>query len=364
MTTEAAVAVETPAQPNPAVFEPVTSEVKTDAEREYFKSRGASADALFKAPEPKPVEKPVTEATAPEKAVEPADGLDDDEISVNADGRVYSKKTGHFVPKSAFLRVKGELKDRDAAIAAKSAEAQKLRDDLIQARERLEVYHELAPATEKTVEKPADAEPDPQTDIFAWVKWAKGQLDALHGKTTKTEEQIAKEREKASLQSFWSSDVAKFQQTNTDFADAVNYGIAVRHKMLEAVGVKDQAVRQQRVLKEISDLVRETAEESKTNPQASIAAKLYEAAKALGYTKKATETKKDDNADALKEIARLSEAQAASQTLGKGGGSPVAEALTREKYSDMPDGQASEARRAYIAKYGRSAWHEFISGRR
>ena len=86
MSTEAAVVTsDAPSQPNPAVFEPVASETKTDAERDYFKSRGEKADGLFsKAPEAKSIEAKATT----EKSSVVADVGEDGEIIVEDGGTV------------------------------------------------------------------------------------------------------------------------------------------------------------------------------------------------------------------------------------------------------------------------------------
>ena len=338
----------------PPAFEPAVSETKTDAERDYFKSRGEKGEGLFKAPDAKPAEKaPATNGNG--KAEIATDVAGDGEIIVEADGTLREQKTGRFVPKSAFLRVKDEAKTAKVEAAA-------LRESLIQARERLNILTEVLPKGE---EKPATkteavAEPDPEQDIFAWVKWAKSQLSELSGKVTKTADESAKDRERGALQSFFASDVASFTKDNADFADALKFAMDARHKMHEALGVTDAAQRQALVVSEIHGLVKESHAS-----KASVADKLYKVAKALGYTRKETVYPgKDKSAEALAEIERINTAQKTNKTLGNGGGGGVAEAATREKLAGMSDNDYSSARTSYIAKNGRQAWNDFLSGKR
>jgi hypothetical protein len=327
----------------------------TDGERDYFKSRGEKSDNLFTDASKKIEAKapPVTNGKAETTPV--ADAMDDGEIIVEADGAIRDQKTGRFVPKSAFLRVKEEAKTA-------KGEAQTLRGNLIQARERLSILTEVLPKGEEqkaAVKAAPAAEPDPEQDIFAWVKWAKSQLSDLSGKVSKTAEDTQKERDRSNLQSFFTSDVASFSKENADFTDALNYGISARHKMLEAAGVTDEARRQGMVLSEIHDLIRESH-----GQKASVAKKLYGIAQALGYQKKAGAPGKDQSAEALAEIERINAAQKTNKTLGNGGGGAIGEAVTREKLSNMSDNDYSSARTAYIAKNGRAAWSDFLAGKR
>lgn len=358
MSTEAAIVnpTDTSSAP-PAAFEPVISETKTDAERDYFKSRGEKSEGLFSpAPGKTPDAKaPATNGNGKHEPEAAGDAMEDGEITINAEGKAIDTKTGRFVPRSAFLRVKDEAKTA-------KGEAQTLRENLIQARERLSILTEVLPKGEekKAVTKPEDApEPDPEQDIFAHNKWLRDQALSLKAELAAMRGETNKDRERTNLQQFFQSDVAKFTKDNADFTDALNHGIQVRHKMLEAVGVADEAQRQKMVLGEIHDLIKESHGQNK-----SVAEKLYNAAKALGYTKKASAQDADKSTEALAEIERINTAQKSNKTLGNGSGGGVAVVATVEKYTSMGESEGSAFRSAFIAKNGSAAWRDFIAGRR
>lgn len=341
----------------PPAFEPAVSEVKTDAERDYFKSRGEKGEGLFREPTKKvevPAAKVVANGNDPDTPTA-GDAMEDGEITINAEGKAIDTKTGRFVPRSAFLRVKDEAKTA-------KGEAQTLRENLVQARERLAILTEVLPkGEEKAAAKIEEApEPDLESDIFAHNKWLRDKAVKLEAALAEMRGETQKDREQKSLQSFFTSDVAAFQKDNADFSDALAYGIVTRNKMLEAAGVADEATRQKMVLSEIHDLIRESH-----GQKASVAKKLYGIAQALGYTKKApVDQGKDKSAEALAEIERINAAQKTNKTLGNGSGGAVGAAVSREKYADMSDSEGSAFRAAYIEKNGRAAWSDFVAGKR
>lgn len=328
----------------------------TEGERLYFKSGGTDTSGL-KLPGTAPAAPAKTEAKAP--AAEPTsdDPAVDGEINVDETGTPRDAK-GRFVPKSAFLRVKADAKQA-------STEAQTFRDELLRTRERLAILTEVLPkqeadkAAQAAAAAPAtEAEPDPEVDLFAWVKWAKTKIASNEQAIAKQEAAAAKAREAGSMQTYFANDVEAFRRDNPDFTDALAHGMAVREKMLGVMGVPEER-RRELVVQEIGDIVKECAR-NKT----SVASRLYEMAQTLGYTKKAAPVV-DPAKAAADELARLSEAQRANKTLGQGGGTASAmEPLTPARVANMSDAEFSKTRSDYMAKYGREAWNQFLAGNR
>lgn len=332
----------------------------TEGERRYFTSGGTDTSGLVfdKAPtptQPAPAAPAQTEAktadTAPTTPDEPAI---EGEIDV-ANGVMRDAK-GRFVPKSAFLRVKEDAKKA-------STEAQSFRDELLRTRERLAILTEVLPKdqtpAQQATQPAADVgeQPDPEQDLFAWVKWAKAKIAANEEAIARQEETHARVRQSATLQTFFTSDVDSFRKENADFTDALNHGMTVREKMLGVMGVPEDK-RRTIVLQEIGDIVKECHAKN-----TSVAARLYEMAQTLGYTKKAPAV--DPSKMAAEELARLSDAQRASKTLGGGGGAPAgSQPLTPALVANMSEADYSNTRANYIAKHGREAWSQFLAGGR
>lgn len=352
---DAAVSVETtPTQAPPQ--EMVETGQMTEGERLYFRSRGQDTSGLTIAPK---AEEPAAAKVPPaeqKKTEEPSEPTEDGEILVEDGGQVRDKKTGRFVPITALHR------EREKAKAA-SAEAQALRDNLLRTRERLEIMTEVLPKAEQAKVEAAqqsDPEPDPEQDMIAWMKWSQTRQKTLQAKIDALEGATAKQREAQTLQSYFTSDIAEFQKSAPDFTDALNYGIAVREKMYTALGVPQEQIRN-RVLGEISELIRDSH-----GSKLSAAQRLYETAKALGYTAKPTQQvdAKKATEDAEAEIKRITEAQKTHKTLGSGGSTSPSDILTAERLANMPEGEYSKARAGYIAKHGSKAWNDLLSGRR
>ncbi|MGD9724510.1 MAG: hypothetical protein AB7U76_24995 [Pirellulales bacterium] len=326
------------------------------AQSESFDSSGmTAAEAEFYRTEPEPAATPVAQ---PETSVEvspaapEADAPSDDEpsedgeITIDANGNAKDTKTGRFVPKSAFLRVKGEAKEL-------KGETAKLREALIQSRERLAILTEANAPAQKAPEVDLADEPDidPEEDIFAAYKQQQRRLAKMQ-EALKTNEQRTTAQQ---MQSAFIQDVQSFTAKSPDFTQAFAHLVAQRHAALEALGVEDKAQRDTMIQTEARDLVNETIKAGK-----SPAERIYKLASAMGY--KAAAPKTDALTKAAEQIERLENGQRQTVSLKGAGGGGVQEQLTAAKYASMGDDEALAARASYIAKHGEGAWRRLLGG--
>ena len=336
MSTEAAVVVSTPAPGAPVSG----GDDFTPEERAYFDSKGENTDGLSSDPASATVPKTATADAAPMPNGD--DESVDGEVALDVNGNVRDLKSGKFVPKSAFLRVKEEAKQT-------KADVQKLRDDYIATRERLAIMTEAtapAPQTQQQEER----EPDPETDLFAWVAWSRRQMTLLKDQLTKTSTETREQFESRSMQEAFKSDVHRFQQNTPGFTQGYSYLVNQRHVELNALGVRDQAKREAIIAEEARDLVT-NAIRNRESP----AALLYQLATARGYQPKAAND--DAAAKAAQEIDRIKQGQQASNSLrSAGSGSGVGEQLSVQKLADMSDNEYTATRASYISRHGKAAW--------
>ncbi len=341
-----------PASPPPSIE--VTSEEMTPAEREYFKSGGTKTDGLFKAPDPTPVGKEQNGSPAPAAAGNDvaAEGSDEEpgEITIDAHGNAKDTKTGRFVPKSAYLRVKEEAK-------ATGSELQKAREQLIAIKERAAILEEVIKPVDP--QKPAEpAKPvDPKEDIFGAFEAAMSKIAELEKTiqttTTQTQAQLTAQR----MQEAFKVDAATFARSQPAFVDAYNFLTGQRHAELEALGIDDKAARDQQIAKEANHLVTEALKGGKSGAE-----RLYKLAVARGFQPKAPNAE-DPTKKALEEIARIQKGQEASQTLRGSGSGGAPEALTQARLASMSDSEYATTRSDYIAKNGKAAWDRLAFGR-
>lgn len=325
---------------------PVETGEMSAAEKAYFSSRGEDASGLFSDKAPNGHNQP---AEPDGHIAENIDGEDiDGEINLDGNGPARDLKTGKFVPKSAFLRVKGESKELKAANQA-------YRDNLIAARERLAILTEAAsPQTQAARSAEPEREIDPEEDIFGAFKQAMNKVKALEGRLTEVTTKSDAERQTAAMQNSFKSDMTAFEARTPDFKDAFAHVVSSRHAQLEAMGLTDKSARDKQIATEARDLIEEDLQ-AKRSPSE----RLYRLAKAYGYQAKAQQNSLEK---ASQEIARLEKNQAASMTLRGAGSAGVGETLTLDRYASMSDDAASSARANYIAKHGEGSWRKFLGG--
>lgn len=338
----------------PSAPAPVSSgdgDALTPAERAYFESRGEVTDGLV--PDaPKAAPAPANDAgrraaptpDAPSEAGEEGEPVDG-EITFDAAGNARNAKTGQFVPKSAFLRVKGEAKEA-------KTQAQQLRDNLIAAKERLAILTEAAAPVKAEAAPPDDTPIDPEVDLFGAFKQAMKKVAALEEQVKESRTQTQAERESRAIQSTFESDARRFKSQAPDFEAAVQYLVNQRTGELAAVGVSDAQQRSAMVAREAQDLIANAVRE-RTSP----AELLYRIAQARGYNAKTEAPSLEKAAQELEKIAKNQAANVSMRGVGQGG---VQESLTLEKYLNSSEDDGLAMRDSYIAKHGKDAWQRFL----
>lgn len=294
--------------------------------------------------EPAPVQshEPAPQQSAPSEPANDEEAVDG-EVALDVNGNARDLKSGKFVPKSAFLRIKEEAKTL-------KAESQQLRDTVVQARERLAILTEATAPQPQAQQLTEDKEPDPETDLFAWVSWSRRQMATLKEQLAKTSTETREQFEARALKETFQHDVQTFMQQTPTFKDGYAYLVNQRHTELAALGVSDQAKRDQIIAEEARDLV-QSAIKNRQSP----AALIYQLATARGFTPK---TANDDAAAKVaQEIERIKQGQQAAQSLrGAGSGAGVGEQLTMARLAAMSDEDYATTRSSYISKHGKAEW--------
>jgi hypothetical protein len=277
-----------------------------------------------------------------------------------------ARNNGQFIRRANFRVVSGkykatkeELRAEREARKVEQTELSTLREQRARLDERLRLFNETtapkagAPAPAAGQAAPAagaaaaDAPPpDPEQDIFGYVKWQGDQIVKLTTQLGKTQENVDKTAQTfqettadQSLRTAYGNDARRFAGENPDFGSAYTHYLTVRHATLEAAGYIDQAERRQIIEQEERDIVKRAFE-----GQRSPAATIYAIAKQIGYQKPAAPPAVGDPAlaataqpapgaapppaapaapSAVDQVNKLAAAQAASRSLSSAGGSPV-----------------------------------------
>lgn len=339
MSTETALSTSTPAAtPQIEIGE---GDTMSPAERAYFESRGTKG---FEAPTPAP-------ARQNEPQQQAADGDDEDfdlEGEEAADAPARDPKTGKFVPKSAYLRVKETAKQT-------KAEAQQYREHLIAAKERLAILTEAANPQQKADSKDIDLadapDIDPEVDIFGALKQAHARLAKVQQQVKQQESVTAEER----TQRAFMQDIERFKATEPAFTEAFSFLVQQRHAELEALGW-DKGERDRMLQDEAREVVQAALKSGK-----SAAETIFRIATARGFTKKAAAA---PNAlqEAAQQIERLENGRKASASLRGAGEGGASDGFNLNAYLSAGEAESMAMRDAYIRKHGRHAWDKVLRG--
>lgn len=293
-----------------------------------------------------PVEKPAADAKT--QAVADADGdAEPGEITIDEAGQARDKKTGQFVPKSAFLRVKGEVAEHKGA-------REQLTTQVIQLKERLALLAEASEveggATKAEPEKPID----PKDDLIGAVAQMMKKLDEIQNGPAPEVKEIRARLEAQEMKDYILGDARAFAAKNPDFQGAYTHAVAVQEAAQIALGV-DPAEAKAVVQAQLKALIAKAKQDG-----VSWAERVQKYAETVGYKKANTENEAEKAAQA--EIDRINAGKGASQSLRGSGTGGVGETLTRAKVADMGEGEYASTRRSYIAKHGQAAWDRFMNG--
>jgi len=248
---------------------------------------------------------------------------------------------------------------------AKTAERElaELREKFARGDERMRLLTEaltVAPPTAEGKTQEDDPAPDPEKDIFAFVRWQSRQMDKLHselkntrGEIGQTRETIQQREEGDALRETYQRDAVTFAQKTPDFVQAYNHMLTARAEMLADQGYAEADIRSILATEE-RGLVQRAIQAGK-----SPAEMIYGMARRFGYqtptpaaaaaAPAAGATKSDAAAGATagaapaaaakpsvtEEIARIQRGQEAGKTLSGAGTGAVD--LTPEALALMPD---------------------------
>ncbi len=298
-------------------------------EMQYFRSGGEDVSGLDGDAAPVQTQAPQQQDGQPPVEDDTIDG----EISIDSQGRAKDKTTGRFVPHAALHKERERRK-------ATEVELTTTREKYARVDERLALLNDIIGQSEgKTPngQQPApqdEVAPDPETDIFAYVKWQAKQIEKLHGQLTGTTESISKQRAEETFRSSYVNDAQTFMKATPDFQDAYQHLVKGRDAELAAMGMSDPAKRADIVAKEERALAAQALQEKRSPSQV-----LYNLARARGYTAKPTQQQPDANAQRVQQIARGQREAGAS--LSNAGGSSGDGNLTAESLSNMSDADFS-----------------------
>ncbi len=323
-----------------------SSDALSPAEMEYFSSKGEKTEGLIPAETPAPTqaEAPISDA-APQEGEQPAED-DDGAFYIDENGKARSVITGKFVPHAALHKERERRKSTEQ-------ELNTYRERMARAEERLAVLNEVLtqPTAPQTQTGPAQEEvPDPEKDIFAYVKHLEKKLSGLEQTTQKTAEERQREQSLNQLQSAYAADAQKFMAEKPDFRDAYGYIANSRARELAALGYSQDQIRQQLTYEETNIVAQ--AFQQRRSPSAV----LYEQAIARGYTPKqaAAAAQSVNPGQRLDNVAR---GQATQKSLSGAGGS-AGEGLTIEALASMSDDEFA----ATAAKIGKSKLKAIMGG--
>jgi len=239
-------------------------------------------------------------------------------------------------------------------LAAAEAAVAKTSEERARIDERLKIINEAltTPGPEAAAKTPeeTDPEPDPEVNIFEWVKWNKRELAREREARTNLETAWREERDDANLANNYRQDANKFAQTEPNFGPAYHYLLSVRANQLRAAGWDDETKISQQLVKEEKGLVKNAYADS-----VSPAARIFEMAKAAGFAPKAAAAPaaavpgtplgdmkppaaapKAGVPSVTEQVRMAAEGAAASTSLSQAGGAPL-EQLTQAKLLSMDE---------------------------
>lgn len=313
---------------------------------QYMDGQGSEPSV---APEPPPAEPPPAEPVA-EAAPEPppAPPAEDDDEEGEGAGQPRNA-----IPYQKYARERKRYREQVAALEARLRETD---EKFARGDERLRMLAEALKAPQPEQGKAEeDPEPDPNTDIVAWVNWSRREMGRLREGVTQNAQTVETTVAEQQLRDEYQRDAMSFAQQNPDFGPAYQHLLQARAGQLAALGYTDQQIQAQLVAEE-KGLVQRARQTGKRPAEV-----IYGMAKAMGYR---SEPKREEPPPAAAvpdppppppapkpsvsdEIQRIAAGQAAHKTLSGSGGAP--QELSIEALASMSE---KEFEAFYAAKRG------------
>ncbi|HXF55638.1 MAG TPA: hypothetical protein VNK52_16110 [Hyphomicrobiaceae bacterium] len=263
------------------------------------------------------------------------DDLDPDEVIVDKDGK-YRRKDGTFVAKSAYLRARADAKAAKQRITELETTLAKGNERLAQLFERLAAPEPKA----KEAEAKAEEKPDPEKNIFAYVRWLEKQVETTQKQLAEKTAAVGGQVSSMQAAQAFQADALAFTARQADFPKAYEFLRNQRIAELTILNGLTPEQAAQEVRKEAQSLAMSAFERGK-----SPAAILYDIAKARGYAPPAPESKTSaEKTPAEQVIENIRKSKAAGDTLSGGGGAPQPEltverlvAMSQDEFDKVPE---------------------------
>lgn len=319
----------------------------TPAEAAFFKSGGTDTAGL-EAENSGSVQEARISPESAQKSPDVERDADIDEhdelVTVGPDGKPRNGSNGQFVSKSAYLRVKDQVK-------SEREEKLTLREKFSRADERLHLLNEIL----GQADKPAQAQQEeinPDTDPIGALNHAMRKIQALESQLNETKAQTEARENSQAMQNAYVRDAQSFLREVPDFKDSYGYLINGRHQELTAMGMTSEAERNRFIANEERGIVQQ-AFQSRRSP----AQMLHNLAIARGF-KPAAAPAIDAANDPMKRIGELAQAQKTAGASLTNAGGTSGEGLTLTALADMDEEQFA----AVSAKLGKAKMRELMGG--
>lgn len=238
-----------------------------------------------------------------------------------------------------------------------------LKEKFARGDERMKIMQELQAKAEKPAETEKvdeDPEPDPEEDVFAYIKWQQREMGRLREANTKTTETFEETRQQADAATEQAQMVQSYERAATEYAktepkffEAYQHLLDSRHRELEFLGYTDQNERAQILHNEEMTIARHAlanrknpaeimhglAKERGFAPQ--VPASDPEPAKTDTQAAKTDETAVAAEKSEADKLAELKTAQEASMSLSSAGGAGVRE-MSMEALAEMSEEEFEE----------------------
>ncbi len=211
-------------------------------------------------------------------------------------------------------------------------QAAELREKFTRADERLALLNEALKQPEQATT--AQTQPDPETDIFGYVKWQAEQIKALNERIEATGKRTEAQTADIQLRDAYRADAQRFTAEKPEFTEAYRYLMESRDKELASFGIADPQARAAQILEEEKALAQHALRSGR-----SPAAAVFEMAAIRGFQTKAADPAaplQNAIAKTSAEIDRLARGAQASRSLSAAGGS-AAQELSTEAVANMSE---------------------------
>jgi hypothetical protein len=316
----------------------------TPAEQAYFESGGTRTDGLV------PEETAGNDVAASTEAAQAAPSEDEnasppqgeaDDPALGPDGK--PKNPGQWVRHGALHAERERRKKAEAELQAE-------RELRARFDERLKMYDALQQPNAARAEEP----PDPNNDIFGYVRYLERKVADVEGKISETARLSESQRADMALKDAYFTDARNFIGKTPDFAAAYQHLLRSRDQELAMMGTADPQQRAAVIADEERSVVGRALQDG-TSP----AEFIYRLAKSRGYQSPAPDAPaaRSGKAPVTEQIEVIQRGQAAAKSLSTVGGA-AGDTITPEALANMSDDEF----RALFDRLSKSKQREMLGG--